>query len=71
MKLSYDDAVEFLEENGLSCDPGTIEGDCVCNLLDDYGMEDKYGETYYTKKTLKLIMKEAKENLAELDELSE
>ena len=39
MKVYYDEAVDFLEENGISCDPGTSEGDCACNLLDDYAMD--------------------------------
>ena len=73
MKLSYDEAVSYIEENGVSCDPCTsIEGEYVCDLLDDnYDGYDEWDEPYYTKSTLKDIIKDAKQYRKEMEEEEE
>lgn len=74
MKLSYDDAIYYLEEEcGISCDPCLEgEGEYVCDLLDErYDGEDEYGDPYYTKTTLKAIVRDAKEYKKELEEEKE
>ena len=40
-ELSHDQAVEYLEKNGIICDPTVgVIGEYVCDLLDDYANDD-------------------------------
>lgn len=71
MKLFYDDAVDYIESKGISCDPcSSYEGEYVCDMLDeDYdGYDDDMEEYYYTKKTLNNIIRVAKDYLKELED---
>lgn len=55
---NYYEAGKYLEDNGIGCDPCQhIEGEYVCDLLDDmYDKADDY-DTYYKKSTLDTIVK--------------
>lgn len=57
----YDDAVDYIESQGISCDPNTVVGEYVCDLLDDEAKYDKDDEPIYSKKILNAIIKRAKE----------
>lgn len=60
---SYEQAVKYIEEQGLSCDPCSgEEGELICDRLDE--MEDEQG---YSQPTLDLICREAKEYLKDLE----
>lgn len=64
-RFDYDDAVDYLEANGVSCDPNNSYGEFACDLLDDYCDYDKNDDPYYTKGTLNSIIRrvmEAKAN---------
>ena len=65
-QYTYEQAVKFLEESGISCDPAsTVEGEYVCDLLDQ--LYDEYNvdldEYYYYSDTLQKIVKLAKKYL--------
>lgn len=71
----YDDAVEYIEEHGISCDPGDYIGEYVCDLLDDEadieGYDDGFGlggDSKYTQETLDSIIRRAREKQAEYEE---
>ncbi len=69
-KYDYDEAVAYLEENGIGCDPcQDIEGEYVCDLLDDEVdiYVDDY-ETYYYQETLDSIAQRAKDYKKEMIE---
>lgn len=70
MKLSYDEAVSYIEDHGVSCAPCTsLEGEYVCDLLDGrYDGYDEWHEPYYTKSTLKDIIEDAKQYKKEMQE---
>lgn len=61
-KFDYYDAVDYLEDNGVSCDPCLSSyGELACDLLDsDCDGYDKNDEPYYSKKTLDSIIREVK-----------
>ena len=61
----YDDAVAWLEDNGVSCDPGNSVGEYVCDLLDDIGDDN---EGYYTKSDLERILENALTYKEEMEE---
>lgn len=67
-RYDYDEAVEYLEDNGISCDPCLNSyGEYACDLLDSYsdGVDEDSDENYYSKETLDLIIsrvEEAKES---------
>lgn len=71
-KYSYDDAVEYLEEHGIGCDPcADYTGEYVCDLLDErYDGDDDDG-TYYFKSTLDGIIEDVKVYLEERQEEDE
>lgn len=67
-RYDYDEAVEYLEDHGVSCDPcSSSYGEYACDLLDSYsdGVDEDSDEDYYSKETLDLIIsrvEEAKES---------
>jgi len=69
-KFTYDEAVNYLESKGISCDPTAAGcGEFVCDLLDEYvdGYDD-YDEEIYYKSTLDDIIDRAKDYLENLEE---
>jgi len=73
MRLNYDEAVSFLEENGVGCDPCVdLEGEYACDLLDDMpDGYDEFDEPYYTKSTLKDIIKRVKEYKEDMEDVDD
>lgn len=70
-KYYYNEAVAYLKENGIGCDPcSDLEGEYVCDLLDDEydGSDSAVDEVYYYEETLKNIIKDAKEYVKQLKE---
>ena len=67
MRLSYDEAVRFLEKNDIGCDPCVdLEGEYTRDLLDRMpDGYDEFDEPYYTKSTLKNIIERVKEYMFE------
>ena len=60
----YEEAVEYIEDQGVSCDPGNDVGEYVCDLLD----EEEDDDDLYLKSTLDSIIERAKEYKAESEE---
>ena len=67
-EYDYDDAVAWLEDHGVSCDPGNSVGEYVCDLLDDYG-DDNDG--CYTYSELEMILEDALKYKEEVEEEEE
>lgn len=70
-KYFYDEAVKYLEQNGIGCDPcEDLEGEYVCDLLDDEydGCDNATDEVYYYEKTLQYIIKRTQNYINELKE---
>lgn len=60
---SYEQAVKYIEGQGLSCDPcSSPVGELICDRLDE--MDDERG---YSESTLELICREAREYLKDLE----
>lgn len=54
-ELTYDQAVEYLKKNDITCDPTVgVIGEYVCDLLDDYANDDI--DPTYSKSTLDEII---------------
>lgn len=60
----YEEAVEYIEDQGVSCDPGNDVGEYVCDLLG----EEEDGDDLYLESTLDSIIERAKEYKEELEE---
>ena len=71
-KYSYDEAVSYIEEQGVNCDPCSgngVEGEYVCDMLDDnIDGRDRYDEPYYYKSTLDGIVEDAIKYREEMEE---
>ena len=62
MKYYCDDAIDYIENQGISCDPCSGDvGEYVCDLLDKYAEFNEEDECYYTEETLDQIVEQAKE----------
>lgn len=69
-RFDYDDAISYIEDSGVSCDPSDPVGEYVCDLLDDLCKYDKYDEPYYAQGTLNRIIKMAKKyKVSDADEV--
>ena len=67
--FSYDEAVAYIEDAGISCDPCDLEGDYVCNMLDmECDGYDEWDEPCYTEETLKTIIDNAKQYIEDMKE---
>ena len=67
-EYDYDDAVAWLEDHGVSCDPGNSVGEYVCDWLDDIG-DDNDG--CYTYSDLEMILEGALKYKEEVEEEEE
>ena len=69
-KFTYDEAVNYLESKGISCDPTAAGcGEFVCDLLDEYVDDyNDYDEEIYYKSTLDDIIDRAKDYLENPEE---
>lgn len=69
-KYDYDDAVTYIENHDVGCDPcSDTEGDLVCDLLDDMydgGDPDMYN-TWYLASTLNYIIREGRQYREEME----
>lgn len=69
-RFDYDDAISYIEDSGVSCDPTDPVGEYVCDLLDDLCKYDSYDEPYYSQGTLNRIIKMAKKyKVSDADEV--
>ena len=70
IQYDYDDAVDYIESNGISCDPCSYDyADYVCDKLDaDADGYDDYDEPYYYQSTLDSIIEDTKEYIKDMEE---
>lgn len=53
---SYEDAIKYLEDKGINCDPGDEQGSYVCELMHDQADgRDEKGDFTYLESTLNYI----------------